>query len=269
MDGLYLYAVREKSEGSAVISARGVDEKSQVFVIRHRGLEAVVSNVCLDEFGSEEIQRKAREDLNWIKEKSVTHESVIEKALIGNGKVIAVLPMRFGIIFKDRTALENSLDENYLRITEVLEKIRGKQEWSVKIYLQDRRKSEQTARQESDAIRQKEKEIASLPEGMAFFMEEELKEIIATEVDKRLSDTLASLFEMLAQRSAASVKNRILARELTGRSETMVLNSAHLVCEEKIRNFKKEVEYLKQQMCPKGLCVEMSGPWPAFSFTSY
>jgi len=269
MDGLYLYAVREKSKDSAVISARGVDEKSEVFVIRHRGLEAVVSTVCLEEFGSEQIQRKAREDLNWIKEKSVAHETVIEKTMIGNGGVIAVLPMRFGIIFKDRTALENSLDENYPRITKLLEKIRGKQEWSVKVYLEDRKKLEEVARAQSDTIRQKEKEIAGLPEGMAFFMEEELREIIAKEVDKKLNTTMDVLFEGLKKQSVDSVKNKVLAKELTGKCEPMVLNAAYLVSEGKLENFKQVIEDLRRQMQAQGFYLQCSGPWPAFNFTSY
>ena len=269
MDGLYLYAVRENSDGSAAISIKGVDEKSEVFVIRHRGLEAVVSNVYLDEFGSEQIQRKAREDLNWIKEKSVAHESVIEKAMIGNGRVIAVLPMRFGIIFKDRNALENSLNENYPRITKLLEKVRGNQEWSVKIYLEDRKKLEEVARAQSDTIRQKEKEIAALPEGMAFFIEEELRQTIAEEVEKKLNTTMDVFFEGLKKQSVDSVKNKVLGRELTGKCEPMILNAAYLVAEEKVENFKKGIEDLKHEMHAKGLCLEYSGPWPAFNFTSY
>ncbi len=269
MDGLYLYGIREKNDGSAAIFTKGVDEKSDVFVIRHRGLEAMVSNVCLDEFGSEEIQRKAREDLNWIKQKSVAHESVIEKAMIGNGTVVAVLPMRFGIIFKDRNALENSLNENYPRITGVLEKIRGKQEWSVKIYLEDRKTLKEAARAQSNTIRQKEKEIAALPEGMAFFIEEELRQTIAEEVEKKLNTTVEVLFERLKKQSVDSVKNKVLGRELTGKCEPMVLNAAYLVAEEKVENFKKGIEDLKHEMHAKGFCLEYSGPWPAFNFTSY
>jgi len=269
MDGLYLYAVRENTDGSAVISTRGVDEKSEVFVIRHRGLEAVVSNVCLDEFGSEQIQRKAHEDLNWIKEKSVAHESVIEKAMIGNGTVVAVLPMRFGIIFKDRNALENSLNEDYPRITKLLEKVRGNQEWSVKIYLEDRKKLEEAVKAQSDTVRQKEKEIAALPEGMAFFMEEELSETTAKEVEKKLNATMDVFFEGLKKQSVDSVKNKVLGKELTGKCEPMVLNAAYLVPEEKVENFKKGIEDLKQEMQAKGFCLEYSGPWPAFNFTSY
>jgi hypothetical protein len=67
----------------------------------------------------------------------------------------------------------------------------------------------------------------------------------------------------------ASVKNKLLARELTGKREPMVLNSAYLVSEEKIESFKQEIEELKKQVYAKGFSLEYSGPWPTFNFTSY
>jgi len=269
MDGLYLYCIREKTKGALAISARGVDESKEVFVLPYRQLEAVVSKVFLDEFASDQVQTKAREDLNWIKEKSIAHERVIEEAMIKNGKVLNLIPMRFGIIFKTRTALKRSLNKDYPKIMEFLKKIRGKQEWSVKLYLADKKKFEQSVKEKNETIKQKQKEIASLPEGMAFFMEEELKEVISKEVENELSNIVEALFERLKKQSVDSVKNKVLEKELTGRCEPMVLNAAYLVSEEKAENFKEGIEDLKQEMQAKGLCLEYSGPWPVFNFTSY
>jgi len=269
MDGLYLYCLREKTKDSPAIFAKGIDEKGEVFVFPYCQLEAVVSRVSLDEFGSEEIQRKAREDLNWIKEKSIAHERVIEEAMINNGKVSSVIPMRFGTIFEQKAQLEEALSKDYPSIKEVLNRIRDKQEWSVKAYLMDREKFERAIKEKNEAIKEKEKELVSLPEGMAFFIEEELKQVIAKEVDKELSDSVNSLFDRLANQSVASVKNKLLARELTGKREPMVFNSAYLVSEEKIESFKQEIEELKKQVYAKGFSLEYSGPWPAFNFTSY
>jgi hypothetical protein len=269
MDGLYLYCLREETRGSPAISAKGIDGKGEILIFPYCELEAVVSRVSLDEFGSEEIQRKAREDLNWIKEKSVAHERVIEEAMMNNGKLISVIPMKFGIIFKDEIRLKETLDSNYAGIKRVLGNIRDKQEWSVKAYLMDTGKFVQALKEKNKTVKEKEKEIASLPEGMAFFMEEELKQVIANEVNMELNNGANALFDRLARQSSASIKCGILAKELTGKREPMVLNSAYLVSEGKIESFKHEVEGLKQQLYEKGLCLECSGPWPAFNFTGY
>jgi len=269
VEGLYLYCIREIIEGAPKISTKGIDGKGEVFTFPYRELEAVVSNVSLEEFTSEEIQKKGREDLNWIKEKAIIHETVIEEAMRKNDRILSVIPMRFGTIFKEKASLGETLNKDYCKIKEVLDRIRDKQEWSVKVYLMDRKKFEQAIKEKNEAIKEKEKEIASLPEGMAFFMEEELKEVISKEVEKELNNILEGLFEKLAMQAVASIKSKILEKELTGKHEPMVLNSAYLIPEEKIENFKEEAEGLNQEIQAEGFYLEYSGPWPAFNFTSY
>ncbi len=269
MDGLYLYCLREKTMNSPAISTTGIDGDGEVFVLPYQQLEAVVSNVCLEEFGSDEIPKKAQEDLGWIKEKALAHEKIIEQAMRKGNKVLSLIPMRFGTIFKNKERLEEALNKDYSKIKEVLEKIQSKQEWSVKVYLKDKENFERMIKDKNEAIKQKQKEIASLPEGIAFFMEEELRETIAKEVSGELNVIIDVLFERLKKQSVDSVRNKVLERELTGRCEPMVLNVAYLVSEEKIESFKAGIEDLKQEMQAKGLCLEYSGPWPAFNFTCY
>ena len=269
MEGLYLYCIREKTEDAPVISERGIDGKGEVFTLAYRELEAVVSKVFLEEFTSEEIQKKAQEDMSWIKEKAIIHEKIIEEAMKVDDKVLSLIPMRFGIIFKDRERLEKTLNEDHQSIKGVLERIKDKQEWSVKVYLKDRKKIEQAIKEKNEVIKEKEKEMASLSEGMAFFMEEVLKDIISEEMDKELNNIAEDLFESLSKQAVASVKNKILDKELTGRREPMILNLAYLIPGEKIENFKKEAESLNQEIQAKGLYLEYNGPWPVYNFTSY
>ena len=57
-----------------------------------------------------------------------------------NDEILSLIPMRFGSIFKEEVRLVDILNKDYFRIKEVLERTRGKQEWSVKVYLIDREK---------------------------------------------------------------------------------------------------------------------------------
>ena len=267
MEGLYLYCIRRRIDASSPFSTKGIDEKGEVFVIPFRELETVVSRVSIEEFASEEIEKKAQEDLSWIKEKALTHEKVIEEAMRKDDKILSLIPMRFGTIFKEKAGLEGTLGGDYSKIKEVLNRIRGKQEWSVKIYLKDRGKLEQVIKEKNKVIKEKEKEIASLPEGMAFFMEEELKEVVSKEADKELNNIVEVLFEGLKKQAVDAKKCKILQKELTGRREPMVLNAAYLISEEKIEDFKKAAEALNQQIQANGFCLEYSGPWPAYNFS--
>lgn len=269
MERLYLYCLREKVEGAPALSTRGIDGKGDIFILPYDELEAVVSKVSLEEFASEEIQKKAQEDLNWIKEKALAHEKVIEKAMWKNNKILNTIPMRFGTIFTDKASLIKALKKDYSKIKEALKRIRGRQEWSVKAYLKDKKVFEQMIKNKNQAIKEKEKEIASMPEGLAYFMEEELKKALSKEIEKELNNITEFFFESLKKQAASSVRNKILEKELTGKSEPMVLNAAYLVPEEKIDDFKKELENLNQQIKTKGFYLEYSGPWPAYNFTSH
>ena len=268
MDGLYLYCIREKTEDVSGFNIRGIDGKRDVFTIIHRELEAVVSRICLSKFTSEEIQRKAVEDLNWIKEKAVIHEGVIEEAMRGADGFVNVIPMRFGIIFKDKTGLKETLDRDYAKMRRRLNRIRGKQEWSVKIYLMDSERFELMVKEKNEDIRLKEKKMASMPEGMAYFMEEELKETICNEVNKELDAMSDNLFGKLGEEAAESVKTKILDREMTGKTERMVLNAAFLVYTDKVDAFVKTLEDMAEGFKTRGLSLEYSGPWPPFNFTN-
>ena len=268
MNGLYLYCIREKPEDASGFNTRGIDGKNDVFTIIHRELEAVVSRICLSKFTSEEIQRKAVEDLNWIKENALIHEDVIEEAMRGVDGFVNVIPMRFGIIFKDKTGLKETLDRDYVKMMRLLDKIRGKQEWSVKVYLMDSEKFELMVKEKNEGITSKEKEMASMPEGMAYFMEEELKETICNAVNKELDTMSDNLFGKLGEDAAESEKTKILDSEMTGKAEKMVFNAAFLIHTDKVDLFMKTLEGVSEDIKAKGFRLEYSGPWPPFNFTN-
>lgn len=54
--GFYLYCIKENT--GSKFSTEGIGG-GQVYTIAYQDLEAVVSDVSLDEFGSEEIQKKS------------------------------------------------------------------------------------------------------------------------------------------------------------------------------------------------------------------
>jgi len=133
----------------------------------------------------------------------------------------------------------------------------------------NKKKFEQVVKEKNEAIRRKQKEITSLPEGMAFFVEEELRETICKEMDKELNKFVKAFFESFKKYAAASVKGKILSKDLTGRPGPMVLNAIYLIAEEKVGDFKKEAEELNRKILAERFYLEYSGPWPPYSFVSY
>lgn len=267
-EGLYLYCLRKKTDIPFSSSIKGIDEKQGVFIFAYKDLEAVISKVSLEEFGSEAIQIRAQNDLKWIKEKAVIHESVIEEVMKNNGETVNVIPMKFGTIFKEEKNLKQTLNRHYEQFKVTLEKLKGKQEWSIKAYFVDKKKFEQVIKEKSKIIKEKEKEITNLPEGMAYFMENELKELFSKETDAELKKIRREIFEKFKIYAEEAKEGKILEKELTGRPEPMILNASYLIKKEKLEDFKTEIKETNEQLSSKGLGLEYSGPWPPYNFVS-
>ncbi len=264
MKGLYLYCIRDRVGSDSKFFGRGING-SKVFIISHQDLEAIVSEVSSEEFDSEEIQKKAQEDLKWIKEKAQLHEAVVEWAMKRKGKVSSIIPLKFGTIFKTKKKLEETLKKYYSKFKKTLENLKGKQEWGVKVYL-NRKAFKEELKKVSPVVQEKEKEIASMPEGTAYFMQKEIDEAVSKEVDKTLQKYIESFFENIKKYTEVGTKGKILEKELTGKTLPMILNAIFLVSEEKLEDFIKEVNKLNREYKPKGFSFEYSGPWPPYNF---
>ena len=260
--GFYLYCIREK--GNCNFSAEGIDG-GKIFATPYQNLEAIVSEVSLEEFGSEEIQRKAQEDLKWIKEKAQLHEQAVEEAMKKGNEILSIIPMKFGTIFKTKEKLAETLKKYYSKFKKTLENLVGKQEWAVKVYL-NRKVFEEEIKKVSKVVQEKEREIAQLPEGVAYFMQKQIDEAASKEVDRALQNYTENFFETLKKYAEAGTKGKILEKELTGKSLLMVLNAIFLVLEEKLENFIREINKLSKDYKPKGFDFEYSGPWPPYNF---
>ena len=176
MKGLYVYCIRtrpgvdpvqDKVGTDTEFSVKGIDgEKVQTLV--YKDLEAVVSEVCFEKFDSAEIKKKAQEDLRWIREKVQLHEEAVEQAMKKEGRIVSVIPMKFGTIFKTKEKLEETLKRYYSKFKTSLEELAGKHEWGVKVYL-NQKSFKEGIKKVSSVVREKEKELASLPKERPIF----------------------------------------------------------------------------------------------------
>lgn len=265
MKGFYLYCFREKNP--ALIKAVRTIDKGEASTLPYEKLEAVVSEVDLEKFSSNEIRRKAQEDVHWIKGKAQIHEHVIERAMVVGGRIVPVVPMKFGTIFKTKKNLKQVLKKNYSKFKKLLEKLEDKQEWGVKVYL-DEEVFEKQLEKKSKTILKKKKEIDSLPKGADFFVKKQAEEIIEREKIRRLGKVTEKIFADLKKLAVKANQGKNLDRALTGRKEPMVLNANLLIKEEKAGKFQKEVNELKAKYKNLGLIIQESGPWPPYNFVS-
>ena len=268
MRGLYLYCLRDRTEMPQPIEVPGIDGENTVRLTPFREVDAVVSEVSVEEFASQEVQRKATEDIDWIKQKSLAHQRVIVQSSQVAGRAVSVVPMRFGTIYTSPDNLEQALADNYAALQGLLEKLRGKREWSVKVYLVDPDALDAAVCQANQSVMENKQEMERLPEGLAFFMEQEFEEAITRQRKAEIRRLCEEVSCSLAAAASDSRHMQLLREELTGRSEPMVFNAACLVADTMLAAFNEAITDQKKALRPKGLTLECTGPLPPFSFST-
>ena len=265
MKGIYLYGICPFVK-TKKLADKDIGESiggGKAFFIPYNDIEAVVSRISLEEFGSSEIQKRAAEDLEWIKAKALMHEKVIETAM--NNSEGLIIPMKFGTIFKNRESLTGSLKKDYLKFKGLLGSLQGKEERSVKIYCKSEL-FENEIKKKSPTIQSKLEEIKSLPAGRQYFLKEEINEMAKKEARKSVNNYTSLFLEGLKGLAEDLKENKILGKELTQRNDPMIFNGAFLVKKEKIEKFQKEIQKLQVEYEKIGFTFESSGPWPPYNF---
>lgn len=214
-------------------------------------LSALVREVPLDEY-DEAVLPERLNDREWLERNARAHEDVLQAA----AAVTTVVPLRFGAIYRSRDQIERMLDERAAEFTAILERVRGHVELGVKAWA-DLGRLERTLGTEEES--------ASGGQGAAYLQRRRREQERSRELAARCAELVEEAHRSLSAVAEAAVANRPQPRELTGRSEAMLLNGAYLVRagDDRLRS---EVERLAGQHAELGVEFELTGPWPPHNF---
>jgi len=121
-----MYAISRNLDAEALAACHGLAQ-GQLDVVQHRQLSAVVSTVDLSDYGEEALRRNL-ERLEWLEETARCHEAVV-RTVADHGPVA---PLRLATICLDDDAVRKRLDEWYFALDQILDRVTGRAEWSVK-----------------------------------------------------------------------------------------------------------------------------------------
>ena len=91
---------------------------------------AVTAEIPLTRYGSEQLEARLR-DINWVADIAVRHEAVVEYFAAGRGAT--VVPLKLFTMFSSRERAAADLASRRAEIAAVLKRIRGCQEWGVRV----------------------------------------------------------------------------------------------------------------------------------------
>jgi hypothetical protein len=294
--GVWTYAITEDGhlsgpDGAVDLSwLTGVGE-AKVRTTTSCGLTALVSDVSLAEFG-EAALREHLEDLDWLDEVAREHHYVIDAA----ARLFPLLPVRLATVYSGDAAVAAALAERGGPLRDVLHRVGGRVEWGVKAYPAA---NELAGRDQDAAENPAMAERAPAESGTGATAGQDAGRTAGAGQDSGPGDDgreprteggvgLAYLRRRRAQLTAAReskttavagvqavhaelVAKAIEARlhppqsaQLSGVRQPMLLNAAYLLDPADSVTFTAAVA--AQATAHPELRVELTGPWPPYSF---
>ena len=257
---LYLYGIVPADAADPAGEIAGLEEAA-VRVLRGEGLGAVVSEVDADTYADEALNARLGE-LEWVGERGLAHERVLDWFL-ERGPIV---PLSLFSLHRDEERIAERLVEEKERIVPLLERLRGRREWRVKLWRRDAAVGDNLD-ELSPTLKALSAEIEQAPPGRRYLL---LKKRDAARVDelRRVSERVGQVvFQGLAGHAdAGTVIPAPRGAPETGR--VLTLDSAWLVQEATFPAFQQRLGELAGEFQPNGFEFEFSGPWPPYHFTA-
>jgi hypothetical protein len=250
---LYLYGV---VRGGQRIPAAGA---TALKAVPFSSLVAVVERVPASELEPEALEQKLQ-CLEWVAPLARRHAAVLEEVM-RHGPVV---PARICTLFSSADALAGALAENARRFEDALRRLDGRQEWGLKLFCDEERlraaigSSDPRARALDAAAR-------AASEGQAYVLRKQRDGHVAAVAADRIEEVTGEVLDALAADADARLRAP-LAAAATGRREAMVLNAALLVDQASVAALHAAADELASRLRDEGFALELTGPWPPYSF---
>lgn len=251
--GWYVYGIVGPATAAVMPGTAGV-AGAEVTTLGAGPIHALVSEVALDDVGAVDLEHRIAEP-GWLEDRVRAHDRVLHEALAAG----PVIPLRFATVLPTPDDVLALLDRHARQLTATLERLDGCQEWGVKILAGPGAAASLTgAADDVDAG------IVSAP-GRAY-LQRRTRERDAAEEARRAFDALAdACHERLV--AGAEAATALPVRDEDG-AATVVLNAAYLVADHRLADFELAVAELHERNRIHDVTVELTGPWPPYSFVS-
>jgi hypothetical protein len=244
--GVYVYCI---AEGEPLRTQAELHPSRPVYCIPHQDLFAVASPVSLEQFDREALLSRLA-DARWLESEVRAHEAVIEKVMQSR----TVLPLKFCTVFRTEARVRALLSAHQVEFRRALARLRGKEEWEVKLFVRPRPAGSPAAGPER-ALSGKE---YLLRQAAAALKASEALHTAHGEA-QRTCETLAGCAEDVQLKPIAA--GSPLSRA------GLICDAVCLLARSRVSAFWQQLETLERDLRDRGLHLQTSGPWPPYHFT--
>jgi hypothetical protein len=261
----YVYCVAERS-AAAQLSPESlpaaIEEESKLEWIATNDLAALSSAVPLANY-SEEALGEHLADASWTAVRAMRHETVMEYV----ARRVSVVPLRFGTIYLERAGVERMLEEKRRELAQIIERLRGREEWGVNVYC-DQSTLTSVITSVSPVLRDLAERAAQASPGQSYLMQKKIDTLRVDEARAALTRIVDEVEQSLTKQSEDAKRLRVLKVEATEYGE-LKAKFAFLIKRSDFEGFRDAAERLAQEHQSAGVRLELTGPWPAYNFTSF
>jgi hypothetical protein len=206
----------------------------------------VAADAPLPEYSGESIDAHLP-DLDWVGDRALAHERVVEHFAAS----WAVLPLKLFTLFSSDERAAQGLRERREDIGRVLERIAGRVEWGVRILFQETK------------AKKPEPPPASPTTGTGFLLRKKEEQDGAGSLAGRARATVDQLYDDLARQAVAARRH---APEVGEGGARLLLDAAFLVAKAGGDGFAAAVERWTDRLSEHGCDLNLTGPWPPYNF---
>jgi ElaB/YqjD/DUF883 family membrane-anchored ribosome-binding protein len=263
--GYYVYCVAESAAARELDPGSfptPIENDTKLEWITANDLAALCSPVPLDSYGEEALAERLS-DAAWTAVRAMRHETVVEYV----AKRVSLVPLRFGTIYLERARIERMLTEKGRELAQVLERLRGREEWGVNVYA-DRATLMASITSVSPRLREMVQQAESASPGQAYLMQKKIEAMRVDEIRVALNEIIDEVEKQLSEQADDAARLRILKVEATEHGE-LKGKFAFLVKRSEFEEFRDAAERLAEEHLAAGVRLELTGPWPAYNFTVF
>ncbi|OZU88408.1 hypothetical protein CIL03_12235 [Virgibacillus indicus] len=259
---VYLYGIIPKNDSykEKLSTMKGLDDFHEIHTIPFQETEAVICHLDEVQYGEKELEKKTN-DVKWVHEKAFHHHEILMKLY----EEFPIIPMKFCTIYSGEESLAKKLDAHQENMIELLEFIKDKEEWIMKIYC-DPSKVRENVSEQNTTIDQKRKEIGEMSPGRQYLEKRKLDQLIDQEADREKDSFASNIHEALASISLQNEVKKNWNKDVTGRTEEMCWNSVYMLKNTAVDDFLNHVKELQDKWEPSGWQIEVTGPWPSYHY---
>jgi len=243
-----------------MLSVKGIEPVYPVAFRQYYDIVLAFSQVPLEKYSEETFHEKIAYDLAWIDEKARRHTFIVELL----HERYDLIPFRFWTIYKDGQTIDALLREHYNDFKQLLSRVKGKTEWSIKVYCQEQKFLKNYKQEQDTSVRAVLDETG---QGKSYLMKKKMEKNMQSDLRNRMLKELDFVIDTLKKRFPDYFVGECYDSDSAKDAGKMLYNCSVLAPRGDVAAVVETTRELNGAVNREGLIIELSGPWPPYSFT--